>query len=89
MMKTTLQVQDADTFYEQLLDAHEGLDADASALLNARLILLLAEMGVMVNIGRNGERARLEREEAHAERERQRKAKTIVLDTARRAQTEQ
>ena len=53
------------------------------------LILLLAEMGVMVNIGRNGERARLEREEAHAERERQRKAKTIVLDTARRAQTEQ
>ena len=53
------------------------------------LILLLAEMGVMVNIGRNGERARMEREEAHAERERQRKAKTIVLDTARRAQTEQ
>ena len=43
----------------------------------------------MVNIGRNGERARLEREEVHAERERQRKAKTIVLDTARRAQTEQ
>lgn len=42
MMKTTLQVEDADTFYEQLLDAHEGLDADASALLNARLILLLA-----------------------------------------------
>ena len=53
------------------------------------LILLLAEMGVMVNIGRNGERARLEREVAHAERERQRKAKTIVLDTARRARTEQ
>ena len=53
------------------------------------LILLLAEMGVMVNIGRNGERARLEREEAHAERERQRKTKTIVLDTARRVQTEQ
>ena len=53
------------------------------------LILLLAEMGVMVNIGRNGERARLEREEAHAERERPRKAKPIVLDTARRAQTAQ
>ena len=52
------------------------------------LILLLAEMGVMVNIGRNGERARLERETAHAERERQRAAKTIVLDTAHRAQTE-
>lgn len=41
-MKTTLQLQDADGFYEQLLDAHEGLNADASALLNARLILLLA-----------------------------------------------
>ena len=34
------------------------------------LILLLAEMGVMVNIGRNGERARVEREAARAERER-------------------
>ena len=48
------------------------------------LILLLAEMGVMVNIGRNGERARVEREAAHAERERRRREKTIVLDTARR-----
>ena len=41
-MKTALNLQDADTFYEQLLDAHEGLDEQASALLNARLILLLA-----------------------------------------------
>ena len=48
------------------------------------LILLLAEMGVMVNIGRNGERARVEREAARAERERRRREKTIVLDTARR-----
>ena len=49
------------------------------------LILLLAEMGVMVNIGRNGERARLEREEARAEREQPaQEPKTIVLDTARR-----
>ena len=52
------------------------------------LILLLAEMGVMVNIGRNGERARLERENLHHLREEQRKAKTIVLDTARNAQPE-
>ena len=52
------------------------------------LILLLAEMGVMVNIGRNGERARLERENLHQLREEQRKAKTIVLDTARNAQPE-
>ena len=41
-MKTTLNLPDADGFYEQLLDAHEGLDAEQSALLNARLILLLA-----------------------------------------------
>ncbi|HYD75460.1 DUF2783 domain-containing protein [Ramlibacter sp.] len=41
-MKTTLNFQDADTFYEQLLDAHQGLSRDQSELLNARLILLLA-----------------------------------------------
>ncbi len=41
-MKTALNFQDADSFYEQLLDAHQGLSADRSALLNARLILLLA-----------------------------------------------
>jgi hypothetical protein len=41
-MKTTLNQQDADGFYEQLLDAHEGLSEQQSALLNARLILLLA-----------------------------------------------
>ena len=41
-MKTTLNFQDADGFYEHLLDAHAGLDRDQSELLNARLILLLA-----------------------------------------------
>ena len=41
-MKTALNLQDADTFYEQLLDAHAGLSQDESQLLNARLILLLA-----------------------------------------------
>jgi hypothetical protein len=41
-MKTTLNLQDADGFYEQLLDAHEGLSREDSELLNARLILLLA-----------------------------------------------
>ena len=41
-MKTALNFQDADTFYEQLLDAHAGLDPSQSELLNARLILLLA-----------------------------------------------
>ena len=41
-MKTTPHFQDADTFYEQLLDAHTGLSRDQSEQLNARLILLLA-----------------------------------------------
>ena len=37
-----LHLQDADGFYEQLLDAHEGLTREQSEMLNARLILLLA-----------------------------------------------
>jgi hypothetical protein len=41
-MKTDLNLQDADGFYEQLLDAHAGLTAEESQLLNARLVLLLA-----------------------------------------------
>ena len=41
-MKTTLNLHDADGFYEQLLDAHRGLTPEESELLNARLILLLA-----------------------------------------------
>ena len=41
-MKTTLQALDVDTFYEQLLDSHVGLTREQSELLNARLILLLA-----------------------------------------------
>ena len=56
------------------------------------LILLLAEMGVMVNIGRNGERAaqqreamRAQHEAAKAEREADRASRTIDLDAARRA----
>lgn len=41
-LKTTDQWQDADGFYECLLDAHAGLSRAASEQLNARLILLLA-----------------------------------------------
>lgn len=41
-MKTQLNLQDSDGFYEQLLDAHAGLSAEDSQLLNARLILLMA-----------------------------------------------
>ena len=41
-MKTTMHLQDGDSFYEHLLDAHAGLNREQSELLNARLILLLA-----------------------------------------------
>ena len=41
-MKTQPHWQDADGFYEQLLDAHQGLSKEQSDLLNARLILILA-----------------------------------------------
>ena len=41
-MKTSLNFQDADAFYETLLDAHQGLSHEESELLNARLILLMA-----------------------------------------------
>ncbi|MEJ6024317.1 DUF2783 domain-containing protein [Ramlibacter sp. PS4R-6] len=41
-MKTDLNLKDADGFYERLLDAHEGLTPEQSQLLNARLVLLLA-----------------------------------------------
>ncbi len=41
----------ADAFYAELLQAHEGLDAERSALLDARLVLLLAnqvgDLGVL------------------------------------------
>jgi hypothetical protein len=41
-MKTESQFTDADAFYEQLLEAHEGLSREQSELVNARLVLLLA-----------------------------------------------
>lgn len=41
-MNTAPNFQDADGFYERLLDAHHGLSREQSELLNARLILLLA-----------------------------------------------
>lgn len=40
--KTSAEFQDADGFYEQLLDAHQGLSREQSELLNARLVLVLA-----------------------------------------------
>jgi Protein of unknown function (DUF2783) len=41
-MKTHLHFQDADAFYEQLLNAHRGLSREESELFNARLILVMA-----------------------------------------------
>lgn len=41
-IKLNPHFQDADAFYEQLLDAHGGLSREDAELLNARLILLLA-----------------------------------------------
>lgn len=38
----TNQLQDPDGFYEALLDAHAGLSTEQSALLHAKLVLLLA-----------------------------------------------
>lgn len=37
-----LNLEDADGFYEQLLDAHLDLSDKESALLNAKLILVMA-----------------------------------------------
>ena len=51
-MKTTLQTQlniaDPDGFYEKLLDAHRGLTDEQCAELDARLILLLALLGMWI-----------------------------------------
>ena len=41
-LKTSANFEDADGFYECLLDAHQGLSREQSELLNARLILLMA-----------------------------------------------
>lgn len=41
-MNTAPNFQDADGFYERLLDVHQGLSREQSELLNARLVLLLA-----------------------------------------------
>lgn len=42
MPDITLNFEDADGFYEQLLDAHLGLSEHESALLNAKLVLVMA-----------------------------------------------
>ena len=45
-MNNDLNFEDADLFYERLLDAHQGLSREQSEALNARLVLILAnELG--------------------------------------------
>lgn len=39
---TVPNLESPDDFYEALIAAHDGLDAEASHALNARLVLLLA-----------------------------------------------
>lgn len=39
---TTPNIGNPDVFYERLIAAHDGLSAEESAALNARLILILA-----------------------------------------------
>ena len=41
-MRSDLNISDPDAFYEALIAAHEGLSDEQSNLLNARLLLLLA-----------------------------------------------
>lgn len=41
-LNTAPNIPDPDGFYDELLATHQGLEAQDSAALNARLILLLA-----------------------------------------------
>jgi len=42
MLDTEPNIAAPDDFYEALIDAHRGLSSEQSALLNAKLVLLLA-----------------------------------------------
>jgi hypothetical protein len=42
MLSTALNLTAPDDFYEQLIATHHGLTDDESALVNAKLVLLLA-----------------------------------------------
>lgn len=41
-LDTRLRLPDPDRAYRALIDAHRGLDEEASATLNTRLVLILA-----------------------------------------------
>ena len=42
MLDTNPHLESPDDFYEALIDAHRDLSADQSQMLNAKLVLLLA-----------------------------------------------
>ena len=51
LMKDQLNFEDADAFYESLLDAHTGLNREQSEALNARLVLVLAnQVGISAQL---------------------------------------
>ncbi len=41
-LRTDPNVEDADGFYARLIELHQGLDAEESHKLNAKLVLMLA-----------------------------------------------
>ncbi len=41
-LDTSCRLADPDGFYERLIDMHQGLDEEQSRIVNAKLILLLA-----------------------------------------------
>ena len=62
-LATTANLEDADAFYAAYVAAHEGLSPAASELLNARLVLILANQ-----VGKRGileEAVRLARSSLH------------------------
>ena len=51
MLNLEPNLERPDDFYEALIDAHRGLSAEQSAMLNAKLILLLAnEIGDLATL---------------------------------------
>lgn len=41
-LKDTLNIADPDSFYQELIDSQRGLDDDKQQLMNAKLIIILA-----------------------------------------------
>ncbi len=66
---TSARIARPDDMYQMLIDAHAGLDDQASAKLNAKLILLLANhigeadiLAQAIDIARNGSPSTIDQE---------------------------